>query len=85
MPCLRAYAPSGIRTPDLLIASQEYEPLHHSEKNNLGVATVTERLCNKGEHSSESREEEMHINENLNYYALSVIMNVGHPTHLTLP
>ena len=32
MPCLRAYAPSGIRTPDLLIASREYiyEPLHHS-------------------------------------------------------
>ena len=30
MPCLRAYAPSGIRTPYLLIASREHEPLHHS-------------------------------------------------------
>ena len=30
MPCLRAYAPSGIPTHDLLIASRENEPLHHS-------------------------------------------------------
>ena len=30
MPCLRAYAPSGIRTHDPLITSREHEPLHHS-------------------------------------------------------
>ena len=30
MPCLRAYAPSGIRTQDPLITSREHEPLHHS-------------------------------------------------------
>ena len=35
MPCLRAYAPSGIRTPNLLIASPEREPLHHSAPNNI--------------------------------------------------
>ena len=29
-PCLRAYAPSGIRTRELQIASREHEPLHHS-------------------------------------------------------
>ena len=30
MPCLRAYAPSGIRTPTLWLESRELEPLHHS-------------------------------------------------------
>ena len=30
MPCLRAYAPSGIQTHDPLITSREQEPLHHS-------------------------------------------------------
>ena len=30
MPCLRAYAPSGIRTHGSLITSREHEPLHHS-------------------------------------------------------
>ena len=30
MPCLGAYAPSGIQTHDPLITSQEHEPLHHS-------------------------------------------------------
>ena len=30
MSCLRAYAPSGIRTHDHLITSREHEPLHHS-------------------------------------------------------
>ena len=30
MPCLRAYAPSGIRTPTLWLESREREPLHHS-------------------------------------------------------
>ena len=30
MPCLRAYAPSGIQTHDPLITSREHEPLHHS-------------------------------------------------------
>ena len=30
MPCLRAYAPSGIRTHDPLITSREHEPLHYS-------------------------------------------------------
>ena len=29
MPCLGAYAPSGIRTHELLITSREHEPLHH--------------------------------------------------------
>ena len=33
MLCLRAYAPSGIRTPDLLIASREHEPLHMKSLN----------------------------------------------------
>ena len=30
MLCLRAYAPSGIRTHDPLITSREHEPLHYS-------------------------------------------------------
>ena len=30
MPCLRAYAPSGILTHDPLITSREHEPLHYS-------------------------------------------------------
>ena len=30
MPCLRAYASSGIWTHDLMITSQEHKPLHHS-------------------------------------------------------
>ena len=34
MPCLHvhvgAYAPSGIRTHDPLITSQEHEPIHHT-------------------------------------------------------
>ena len=30
MPCLRAYAPSRIRTHHPLITSREHEPLHHS-------------------------------------------------------
>ena len=34
MPCLRAYAPSGIRTHDPLITSREHEPLHHSAPTN---------------------------------------------------
>ena len=38
MPCLRAYAPSGIRTHDPLITSREHEPLHHS-------APVPVRTC----------------------------------------
>ena len=33
MPCLRAYALSGIWTPDL-ITSREREPLHHSAPTN---------------------------------------------------
>ena len=30
MPCLGAYAPSGIRTNEPLITSREHEPLNHS-------------------------------------------------------
>ena len=30
MPCLRAYAPSGIGTHDPLITSRDHAPLHHS-------------------------------------------------------
>ena len=30
MPCLRAYAPSGIRTHDPRITSREHDPLYHS-------------------------------------------------------
>ena len=33
MPCLRAYAPSGIRTHGPLITSREHEPLHYSIDN----------------------------------------------------
>ena len=40
IPCLRAYAPSGIRTPDLRIASREREPLHHSAHTN-GIRQLT--------------------------------------------
>ena len=35
MPCLRAYAQSGIQTHDPLITSREQEPLHHSATFNL--------------------------------------------------
>ena len=34
MPCLWAYSPSGIRTHDPLITSQEQEPLCHSNYSN---------------------------------------------------
>ena len=32
MSCLRAYAPSGIRTHDPVITSREHEPLHHRKR-----------------------------------------------------
>ena len=35
MPCLRAYALSGIRTHNSLITSQEQDPLHHSASTGL--------------------------------------------------
>ena len=40
LPCLRAYTPSGIRTPDLLIASREYEPLHHSVVRSAQIYSI---------------------------------------------
>ena len=48
MPCLRAYAPSGIRTHDPLIMSREHEPLHHSAptEHKQSVNTGGENTCN---------------------------------------
>ena len=37
MPCLGAYAPSGIRNHDPLITSREYVPLNHSAPTVLHV------------------------------------------------
>ena len=37
MPCLRAYAQSGIRTHDPLITSREHKPLHHSAPTVVGA------------------------------------------------
>ena len=49
MPCLRAYAPSGILTHDPLIMSREQEPLHysapsgprHNVRIDLGINKIT--------------------------------------------
>ena len=34
IPCLRAYAPSGIRTHDPLIMSREHEPIYYIQRLN---------------------------------------------------
>ena len=52
MPCLRAYAPSGIRTHDPLITSREHEPLHHSAPifqsvRWCGLLSHTSLTCNQ--------------------------------------
>ena len=43
MPCLRAYAPRGIRTRDPLITSREQEPLHHSAPTTYKVQATTKK------------------------------------------
>ena len=43
MPCLRAYAPSGIRTHGPLITSREHEPLHYSAPNEKRRKVKSER------------------------------------------
>ena len=63
MPCLGAYTPSGIRTCNPLITSQEREPLHHSAPIHI-APKATNRLGNPRRRQHLQGESEVYAKDN---------------------